>query len=177
MSNKTSIIAISGKQYSGKDTLAKILIEKMPDFKRVGIGDAIKIEYGKKHNLTFEEIEKNKHKYRDDLIELGNYGRGISPDYWLEKISNMDKVIIPDIRVEYEAEFFRKRGAFLIRVNSAYKKRSERGIIVSDGDNTEIALDDYNLWNVIVDNNSDYNSLFRHADKVVMLFKNFIGLS
>ena len=55
---KKKIIVISGKQYSGKDTLAKILLEFLPQFKRIGIGDAIKIQYGKENNLTFEEIEK-----------------------------------------------------------------------------------------------------------------------
>ena len=81
------IIVISGKQYSGKDTLAKILLEKLDGFKRIGIGDAIKIEYGKRHNLTFEEIEENKHLYRNDLINLGNEGRAIDPNFWLYKLS------------------------------------------------------------------------------------------
>ena len=39
------IIVISGKQYSGKDTAAKILLENLTNFKRIGLGDAIKIEY------------------------------------------------------------------------------------------------------------------------------------
>ena len=38
------IIIFSGKQYSGKDTAAKILMEAMPDFKRCAMGDIIKIE-------------------------------------------------------------------------------------------------------------------------------------
>ena len=38
------ILVISGKQYSGKDTLAKILLEKLDGYKRIGLGDAIKIE-------------------------------------------------------------------------------------------------------------------------------------
>lgn len=54
------IIIFSGKQYSGKDTAAKILMEEMPSFKRCAMGDIIKIEYGKIHNLTYEEIEKTK---------------------------------------------------------------------------------------------------------------------
>ena len=41
------IIIVSGKQFSGKDTVAKIFLELLPDFKRIGLGDAIKIEYGK----------------------------------------------------------------------------------------------------------------------------------
>ena len=62
MANK--IITFSGKQYSGKDTAAKILLEMMPNYRRCAMGDIIKIEYGKQHNLTYEEIENNKPKYR-----------------------------------------------------------------------------------------------------------------
>ena len=51
------IITFSGKQYSGKDTAAKILMEALPDFKRCAMGDIIKIEYGRLNGLTYEEIE------------------------------------------------------------------------------------------------------------------------
>ena len=80
------IIIFSGKQYSGKDTAAKILMESLPSFKRCAMGDIIKIEYAKQHDITVEEIENNKPKYRQGLIDLGNWGRSQSPDYWLEKI-------------------------------------------------------------------------------------------
>ena len=66
------IIVISGKQYSGKDTLAALLLNDLADFVRVGIGDAIKYEYAKKNGVTFDEIVENKHLYRSVLIELGN---------------------------------------------------------------------------------------------------------
>ena len=78
------IIVISGKQYSGKDTLAKILLEKLDGFRRIGIGDAIKIEYGKRNDLSFEQIEKDKYLYRKDLIELGNWGRAQDSDFGLK---------------------------------------------------------------------------------------------
>lgn len=42
------IIIFSGKQYSGKDTAAKIMLNKMPTFKRCAMGDIIKLTYGKK---------------------------------------------------------------------------------------------------------------------------------
>lgn len=166
------LIIISGKQYSGKDTLCKILIEKMPNFKRVGIGDAIKIEYGKKNNLTFDEIEKNKHLYRKDLIELGDWGRDQNPDYWLNNLSNMEHIIVPDVRVVHEVEFFKKRGAYLIRVNSSVENRKKRGILVASDDNTETALDNYNNWDIVIENNSDLDSLKLKADKIV---ERFIG--
>ena len=63
------IITFSGKQYSGKDTAAKILLEELKDFKRCAMGDIIKIEYGKLHNLSYEEfhfcIRRKKKRHAD----------------------------------------------------------------------------------------------------------------
>lgn len=170
------IIVISGKQYSGKDTLAKILLEKMPNFKRIGIGDAIKIEYGKRVSLSFDEIEAQKHLYRQDLIELGNWGRAQSDDYWLKNIADMNNIIIPDLRMPAEVEFFKSRGAYLIRVESSEENRSLRGVLVNKDDETEVALDNYNNWNIIIENNSTYEDLIKKADEVIVGFSKFIGL-
>lgn len=170
------IIVISGKQYSGKDTFAKILLEKLEGFKRVGIGDAIKIQYGQDKGLTFDEIELNKHLYRTDLIELGNYGRSLDCDYWLKNLAGMDKIIVPDVRVEHELNFFKSRGAFLLRVESSIQNRAKRGVLINADDDTETALDNYSGWNYVVENNSDFEALVLKADKVVELFNNFIGL-
>lgn len=169
------ILVISGKQYSGKDTLAKILIEKMPDYRRIGLGDAIKIEYAKRKNITVDEIVENKHLYRNDLIKLGNWGRNINPDYWINNLLNFDKIIVPDIRVLHEAEFFKSVGAFLVRVESDFENRSKRGIVVNNDDETEIALDNYSGFDVVVYNNSSYEDLVNQADKVFSLYKKFIG--
>lgn len=169
------IIVISGKQYSGKDTLAKMLLDKLPEFKRIGIGDSIKIEYAKRNNITFEEIEKNKHLYRNNLIELGNWGRKISDDFWLKNLVQYDKIIVPDVRVMAELNFFKAQGAFLVRVEASEDNRKKRGILVNKDDATETALDNYKNWNLIVQNNSDYEALKKEADKVLLMFQNFIG--
>lgn len=170
------IIVISGKQYSGKDTLAKILLDLMPNFKRVGIGDAIKIEYGKRKNLTFDEIEAQKHLYRADLIELGNWGRAQDDDYWLKNIANMDNIIVPDVRVCHEIEFFKQKGAYLIRVESSEENRSKRGVLVGVNDITETALDNYQDWNLVIENNSTYEDLMKKAEQIVQLHQKFVGL-
>ena len=91
------IIIFSGKQYSGKDTAAKIMLEKLTDFRRCAIGDIIKLTYGKKKGLNYEEIEQNKAFYRPDLITLGNWGREQDPDYWLKKIIEQDKLLLIQI--------------------------------------------------------------------------------
>ena len=164
---KRNIIAISGKQYSGKDTLAKLLLEDLKDYKRIGIGDAIKIEYGRRNNLSFEEIEKNKHLYRDDLIKLGNWGRSQDDKYWLKNLIGFDKIIVPDVRIPFEVDFLKQNGAFLIRVESSFEARSKRGIIVNADDNTEVALDIYNGWDIVVYNNSTLDDLINEKNKVL----------
>jgi len=167
MKRKANIIAISGKQYSGKDTLAKLLLEDLPDYKRIGIGDAIKIEYGKRNNLTFDEIEKNKHLYRDDLIKLGNWGRAQDDKFWLKNLVGFDKIIVPDIRVPFEVDFLKENGAFLVRVESNFEERKKRGTIVNADDITETALDNYKNWDTVVYNNSTFEEFKNEKSKVL----------
>ena len=169
------IIVISGKQFSGKDTLAQILLDKLDGFRRIGLGDAIKLEYSKKNNIPIDEIIKNKHLYRKDLIELGNWGRSLDECYWIKNILGYDKIVVPDVRVKFEADFFKNAGAFLVRVESDYKNRSKRGVIVNDCDVTETALDFYDGFNIIIYNNSTYSDLLKEADKVLHAYTKFIG--
>ena len=166
------LICLSGKQYSGKDTVAKIILEKFPDFVRIGIGDAIKIEYGKIHNLTYEEIEANKGKYRTGLIELGNKGRSIDPDFWLKKIIETDlNIVVTDVRLLHEAEVFKSAGAFLIRVEASHETRSKRGVITNAGDRTEVELDNYAKFDYIIDNNSTYDELLAKSEPLIEKLK------
>ena len=155
-----SIIIFSGKQYSGKDTAAKILLDELPEYRRCAMGDIIKLEYGKKHDLTYEEIEKNKSKYRAGLIELGNWGRAQSPDYWLDKIVQAEgKIIVTDVRVPHEYEVFKNAGAIAIRIEASRDVRAKRGELVGENDITETGLDDITDWDYVVENNSSYKEL------------------
>ena len=166
MANK--IIIFSGKQYSGKDTVAKILLTKMPDFKRFAMGDVIKLEYGKQNGLTYEEIEKNKPIYRQGLIDLGNWGRSIDPDYWLKKIISQEgNIMVTDVRVPHEYEIFKSAGAVSIRVESSRETRAKRGELVGEADVTEIGLDNITDWDFVIENNSDYETLRTKAFELV----------
>lgn len=154
------IIALSGKQFSGKDTVAKILLEKLSNFTRVGIGDAIKIEYGRQNGLTFEQIEENKAQHRPGLIELGDKGRAISPLYWLEKIIALEyDVIIPDMRLPQELQILKDAGAITIRVEASREIRALRGTLVKEDDPTETSLDTITDWDFVINNDSSYDDL------------------
>ena len=170
------IIILSGKQYSGKDTVAKILLENLDDFKRIGLGDAIKIEYGKTVGKTFEEIEAEKHLYREDLINFANAKRAIDPDYWIKKIVEYPyNVIVPDMRVVREYDFFKSQNAYMIRVEASEEARSKRGKLVKKDDPTETALDNIKDWNYVVENESDYETLKQNTQKLTDDIKTFFN--
>lgn len=163
------IIIFSGKQYSGKDTAAKILLEEMPDFKRCAMGDIIKIEYGKLNNLTYEEIENNKSNYRQGLIDLGNWGRSQSPDFWLQKIIEQEgNIVVTDVRILHEYNVFKKAGALAIRVEADREIRESRGgKLVGENDVTEIDLDNIQDWDFVIENNKDYETLKNKVQSIV----------
>ena len=163
------IITFSGKQYSGKDTAAKILLEEMKDFRRCAMGDIIKIEYGKLNNLTYEEIEANKVQYRQGLIDLGNWGRNQSPDYWLDKIIAQEgNIVVTDVRIKHEYNMFKKAGAVTIRVEAEREIRELRGgKLIGEDDVTEVDLDNIRDWDFVIDNNKDYETLKTNVLEII----------
>lgn len=172
-----SIIIFSGKQYSGKDTAGKFFLEHLDGYKRCAMGDVIKLEYGKKHGISLEEIENNKSKYRQGLIELGNWGRMQSPDYWLEKIISMDgKLIVTDVRVPHEYEVFKKAGAITIRIEASRMTRAARGTLVGEDDITEVGLDDVLDWDYVVDNDSDIESFKKNLLNIITDLKTEVSV-
>lgn len=166
------IIIFSGKQYSGKDTVAKIMLQAMPDFKRCAMGDIIKLTYSKEKGLTYEEIEKNKPLYRQDLINLGNWGRSQDPDYWLKKIIEQDgNIMVTDVRVQHEYDVFKAAGAKTIRVEASRETRAQRGELIGENDITETGLDHITDWDYVIENNSDYESLNKKVQEIIKEIK------
>ena len=163
------IIIFSGKQYSGKDTAAKILMDAMPSFKRCAMGDVIKQEYGKLNNVSYEEIEANKPKYRQGLIDLGNWGRAQDKDYWLKKIVEQDgNIVVTDVRIKHEYELFKSFGAIAIRIEVDRDLREARGgKLIGEDDVTEVDLDDIRDWDFLIDNNKDYETLKKNVLAIV----------
>ena len=175
MANK--LIVISGKQFSGKDTVGKILLEQLPTFRRIGIGDAIKLEYSRRTGLTREEIEKNKPLYRQDLIDLGDWGRAQSFDYWLKSIIAQDgDILVTDLRLKPELNLFLENGAFTVRVEASEEARAKRGTIVSSNDNTETNLDDVTTWNYVIQNEGTYEELLENVEPLLSEIKKYFGI-
>lgn len=165
------IIIFSGKQFSGKDTAAKIMLDLLPDFRRCAMGDIIKLTYGEQKGLSLEEIERNKPQYRPDLIALGNWGRSQDADYWIKKIiSQTGNLMVTDVRVMHEYEVFKAAGAITVRVEADRDVRAKRGTLVSEDDLTETGLDNVKDWDFIIENNTGYEDL---RTKVIEIVKKF----
>ena len=174
--NSKKIIVFSGKQFAGKDTVAKILLEKFKSFKRIGIADAIKLKYSQKTGLSIEEIEKNKSIYRQDLIDLGNWGRAQDPDYWLNSIIEYEgNTIVTDIRMKHELDIFRSYGAYTVRVEATEESRKKRGNLVSNNDETETQLDTIKDWDFIIDNSGSYDELQKNIGKLSEAIEKKLG--
>ena len=114
--------------------------------------------------LGYDEIEKNKSVYRQDLINLGNWGRSQSDDYWLKKIIEQDgNIMVTDVRVPFEYETFKKAGAISIRVECPRDIRAKRGNLVGEDDITEVGLDNIKDWDYVIHNDSTYDELKNKA--------------
>ncbi len=176
MNSSKKIIVFSGKQFSGKDTVAKVLLENFKSFKRIGIADAIKLKYSLKTGLSVEEIEKNKPVYRQDLIDLGNWGRAQNPDYWLNSIIEYEgNTIVTDIRMKHELDVFRSHGAFTVRVDAKEEVRRKRGKLVSGNDTTETELDNIKDWDYVFDNNGSYEDLQNNIPELIKAIEEKLG--
>ena len=148
------------------------MLSQMTDYKRCAMGDIIKLTYGTQKGLSYEEIEKNKPLYRQDLINLGNWGRAQDPDYWLKKIIEQDgNIMVTDVRVPHEYEVFKKAGAIAIRVEASRETRAARGTLIGETDITETGLDNITDWNYIIDNNSDYETLKNKVNEIIKKIK------
>lgn len=162
------IVIFSGKQFSGKDTLAKIMLERMPTFRRFAMGDVIKDTFAKQKGLTVAEIEANKPFYRPELIKLGDWGRAQDPDFWLKKIISQDgDIFVTDVRKQHEYDVFKAAGAKSIRVESPREMRAQRGQLVNENDLTETELDNVKDWDFVVHNDAGLNELKEKAMHII----------
>jgi dephospho-CoA kinase len=130
------IIGISGYARAGKDTVAKILVEEY-GYSRIAFGDIIRSAVYRLNPLvTYDgmrlahlvdlegwEIAKEVPEVRRLMQVMGTeVGRElIDPQIWVElTLSNQkpnDKIVIPDVRFQNEAEEIKYRGGQVWRVS------------------------------------------------------------
>ena len=159
-----NLIGISGKKLSGKDTVAGMIANYLIPLKtvRIGFADTLKDELCAMLNITSTYLDEHKDNFR--LIMQG-YGTDFrrkltSDDYWILKLekkitelpSNIHTVVIPDVRFLNEAEYIKKLGGKLIRVERGNKDKPWLPIKDSHVSEQELTCFNY-YWDAKIVNN------------------------
>ncbi|MBY0451241.1 MAG: hypothetical protein K2X01_11515 [Cyanobacteria bacterium] len=175
------IIAISGKQFAGKDTLCFILLKYLPGFRRVALADALKDEYAQLSAIPRDQVDRLKAqepKVRGELIALGKKHREEDEDYWVKKVLEQSgNKIVTDLRFLNEMNRFKEHKAILIRVEAQRSVRAKRGKLCHETDLSEIGLDHITDWCFVVQNNSSLESLEQEAKQIARVIQIGFGQS
>ena len=168
------IIAISGKQRSGKDAFADRLLTHFPLLEKRPFSLAIKQSLAADLGISVETIEADKATYRPELIRLGEAARAENEDVWIHRTFGYPlqegKVgaVVPDLRLPRELEALQYYQALLIRVEASEEHRAARGALVMAGDKTEIALDGVAPWPIALRNEGSEADFFSLIDSIVV---------
>ena len=171
------IIGLSGYARSGKDEIAKVLIEEF-GYTRYAFADKLRdILYDLNPNISGERlvpmvdtygwtVAKTNHEVRELLQALGISARkNIYQDVWVDAVLRplvrSDKVVITDVR--FKNEYFAISGLPL--VGSVWRVRRE-GVGPVNNHISEIDLDNES-FDVVVDNNGSLEELRDKVRKVM----------
>lgn len=161
------VLAISGKQYSGKDTCADILVPKLKkaygSCAKFPFARSLKEQFIKEFlpGWTMEELEANKGELRKDLIAFGSNKRATNIDVFCEKILDAPEevLVVSDLRFVNEYDFLmRHANVYFLRVNALLDTRRTRGNVTCMDDPSETELDHF-IFDYFIHNDSTKLSL------------------
>jgi hypothetical protein len=134
------IIGIGHRKGMGKDTFAQMLLDELNDnlgddvfYYKQSFADGVKgwaydmfCRYGLKSGLYYEQHRDEKEVIIPELLKtpreiyllMGQFGRSIRPDYWIEQTvtSEDQNLIIPDLRYPNEMERIKALGGVTIEI-------------------------------------------------------------
>lgn len=170
------IILLSGKRYTGKDTVANIIKEVCPDKKIecIAMANQCKILFARKEKLDADRLINDrayKEQYRDKLtafclstLEMDRY---VFDRFVVDKIKSLnadtDVAIITDMRTKWNLQYFMVHldNCITVRINVPNEIRKSRGWVESEYDSNfvEVDLDTYDKWNYVIHNDKDFDNL------------------
>lgn len=121
ISNTNKIVFLVGKQRTGKDTVADLLVQHF-GFTKMSLADKVK--------EVARDLFDMKGKDRGLLIQIGTKMREIQEDVWLEYLLNKTHpktpIVIPDVRFPNEFKTLKDMGAISVRVDASVDVRKFR---------------------------------------------------
>jgi ABC-type oligopeptide transport system ATPase subunit len=127
------IIGLTGKKGSGKTTAARMLLGKIRGLQHINFKDALIQELKERMPKTIAELEHQFDRDADwlfsnkpDIVRalLQDYGTTVRrkdidtywTDRWLEATSNLEHVVVDDVRFINEAQTVHNQGGVVIRL-------------------------------------------------------------
>lgn len=170
-----NLIGISGKKFSGKDTIAHMLglqYERKQFAGKLKQMTAILLGVPS-HRLDEQEFKATSlgpawHDLTPRIIlqRIGTeIGRNLHEDIWITAafadLHPLGNYVFTDVRFPNEADAIDNKGGILIRVERP-------GIISDDQHPSETALDNYSNWDYVIVNDGTIQNL---ADKVMIMME------
>ncbi|XP_045775753.1 phosphomevalonate kinase isoform X1 [Maniola jurtina] len=180
------ILLFSGKRKCGKDFLTDRLKEKFGDkCEIIKISKPIKNHWAKENNLNLNELLSDgeyKELYRLAMIKWSDEMR--EKDYGCfcraacENAVDKPIWIVSDIRRATDVQWFKETYGDLIRtirLIADEETRIERGFQFKPGVDdvaSECGLDNYNEWDLVINNGKERQSLEEQLSSIVALIPN-----
>ncbi|CAH2087049.1 unnamed protein product [Euphydryas editha] len=175
------ILLFSGKRKCGKDFITdnlKLRLDNVCEI--IKISQPIKSHWAKEKNLNLNELlsdSEYKERYRLDMIKWSDEMR--EKDYGCfckaacKNAADKPIWIVSDIRRKTDVQWFKENyGPIVktIRLVADEETRIERGFQFKNGVDditSECGLDDYNEWDLIIDNGKDRESLDTQLNNIM----------
>lgn len=184
------IILLGYKAKSGKDEVGKYLV-KTHGFTRVAFADELKdltmtvfgLTSKQVHGSLKDVVDKNYGVTPRKLLQdYGKEKRDIDEDFWSKKAGdkilklrlqkNKNRFVITDLRFENELNYIRdKIGRALdlpviaIKIN---RPNLDRKSVSNRDDISETALDNFENWDYVINNNKDIETLHKRVNNTLL---------
>ena len=172
------LIAISGKMGSGKDTITNMILEflkiKNIKCKHLKFADCLKKASSLITSSNLDDNYNNKDKMIESLdLSIGRFQQlfgttireNIHEDIWIFPVieyhlNNPDTFcIISDCRFKNEANFVKKNGGLVFRINRDVKPEIMNDVNRDTKHISETDMDDYTDYDLVINNNSSIDEI------------------
>nr|CAG4651410.1 EOG090X0FYC [Simocephalus serrulatus] len=170
------IVCFSGKRKSGKDYVAEMLHDSLPDSVIIRISAPIKKYWSESKGLDMNLLMGDgvyKEKHRSEMIAWGEEKRSQDPGFFcrtaIQMLNgyNFPIWIVSDLRRVSDLEFFRANypdRVTSVRISASDDTRIQRGFVQTvgvDDAESECGLDHITNWDIVINNDGDA-SLLQH---------------
>jgi len=169
------VVGISGKAETGKDYLRRTVFEAH-GFRPWSLAWHFKIWLIGQGKATYEEVFETKPPHIRELLQQEGTERGrnvFGEDIWcntaaawidlLAREWHVPGIVIPDVRFPNEVEMVHRLGGKVVRIRAPQRVETSRLSAEARGHFSETALDNYDNFDLYVDNDPGAPSLLEQC--------------